>query len=171
MRKGQVTLNFDKKFRAILKSNFGTDDNKQIKELILAFLKEGNLETLSIKEQIQKTELKLKQSKLENFGYKNRIDKIRAKQYETHDDTFGTAPSKDADKAIEKYATRDPTPQEKEQVTKFITVRKDNYNSLLWNAKCDICKEGESYETYKEAIDDMIRHLTTEHQKEVMYTR
>jgi len=170
-RKGQLTLNFNSKFRQILRDNFGTDDEKEIKEIIFKLLENGNTDFQTTKEKIAETELKLKQSKLENYGYKNRIDKVKAKQIEKYDETFDTAPTTDGLKAIEKFATRDPTEQEKQQVTKFITLRKDSQNPLLWNAKCDLCQDGDTYETHKEAIDDMIRHLTTEHKKQVMYVR
>jgi len=167
----RLNLYFNKRLKEQIQNNFHTKDIKEIEKIIYKFLESGTVEFSTIQDEIKNTELKLKQAKLTNYGYKNRIDSIKAEQYEKYNETFDTAPSRQGEKAIENYSKRDPTNEEFQQVTKFITLRKDSANPLLWNAKCDICKEGESYQTHKEAIDDMIRHLTTEHAKKVMYSR
>lgn len=98
----------------------------------------------------------LKKIKLEN--------KILERQMSYHD-TFNAEPSNQAKIAIGKgIEQRELTKEEFENVKKYITLKNHNFK---WQATCDLCKQGETYDTYKESIDDMIRHLTTEHAKKV----
>lgn len=167
MRKKQITLTWNKELLRTIKNNFGTEDPQVIKSLIIEFLKNGSLDNSTLKEEIQRADLKLKQSKLENFGYKNRIDKVRADSYEKYHQSFGTAPTSQGEKAIQKYATRPLNITEKENLLKLVTIRKDAYNQNLYSAKCNVCNTGENYDSYFKAEDDLIRHLQTEHKEQV----
>ena len=102
----------------------------------------------------------------EHLGIKIKIDGKKL----SYMNTFDAEPSNEANKAIidGEKTHREFSESEKENVTKYITLRKDSQNSLLWIAKCDLCHEGESYQSYDEALHDMVRHLTTEHSKKVM---
>ena len=54
-RAGQITINFNKKNRAILKTKFGTDDNEKIKEIVYDILINGNTpQVLTDKERREK---------------------------------------------------------------------------------------------------------------------
>lgn len=169
MRKNQITLNWNKELLRTIKNNFGTEDPKEIKKIIIAFLKNGSTENLDIKEKLQDADLKLKQAKLTNYGYKNRIDKVRADSYEKYNETFGTAPSHQGEKAIKTYATRPLNSAEKENLLKLVTIRKDVHNSNLYSAKCNVCNVGENYDSYFSAEDDLLRHLQTEHKEKVQH--
>lgn len=94
--------------------------------------------------------------------------RILSRQVE-YQDNFDAEPSNQAKSAIKKgIEQRDLTEQEYENVTKYITLKNHNFK---WIATCDICKDGETYDTRHDAINEMIRHLTTEHTKKVMEIR
>lgn len=92
-----------------------------------------------------------------------------AEHHADYIENFGSEPSTQAKSAIKKgVERRELTEQEYENVDRYITLRNESYK---WKAKCDLCKEGEIYDTRYDAINDMIRHLTTEHSKKVMEIR
>ena len=163
---GDFYLYYSVEEQKILVENFGTAEKKELKKLIK---KLSLSKTETTNESKLDLESQYKQAKIKNLGYKNRIDSIRASQYEKYNETFQGSPSPQAEKAIKEYAqgNRDLTNTEKENVTKYLTIQKTT--DYKWKVKCDICKEGETYDTYRELLLDMVRHLTTEHKKQVMY--
>ena len=52
MRKGQITLNLNAEFRKIVKQRFNTEDETEIKQLILEFLKNGESPNLSLQDEM-----------------------------------------------------------------------------------------------------------------------
>ncbi len=83
---------------------------------------------------------------------------------------FHSEPSNAAIQAMSKgIEQRDFNKSEYENVNKYITVSQNqNYK---WSVSCDICKEGETFDTRRDGILELIRHLTTEHTKKVMEMR
>ena len=148
----------------ILVDKFGTTEKKELNKLMKKYILSKTETTSKLAPDLDN---EYKQARIKNLGYKNRIDSIRASQYEKYNETFQGSPSPQAEKAIKEYATRDLTNTEKENVTKYLTIQKTT--DYKWKVKCDICKEGETYDTYHELLNDMVRHLTTEHKKQVMY--
>ena len=135
-----------------------------------------NITIKNAKEEITQAELTIKSAKAKQADdfESERLRKIRnendlLERQLTYRDTFEDEPSEHAKRAMKKgIKQRSITSQEYEKVTKFIILRRDFLNSNLWVAKCNLCKDGETYDTRKQAIDDMVRHLTTEHAKKVM---
>ena len=108
---------------------------------------------------------KHKELRNKNLDLKNQI---LQRQLSYHNN-FDSEPTEGAKKAIKNgVEQRELTDSEFESVKKYITVRRDTYNSNKWIGKCDLCKEGESYDNYRELLDDMVRHLTADHSKKVM---
>jgi len=101
----------------------------------------------------------------------NKLDveiKIKNKQL-SFMDSFDSEPSEQANKAIKKNIEhRELTDSEYENILKYITLKNHNFK---WIAKCDICKDGDTFDTRTEAIKGMIYHLSTEHSKKVMEMR
>ena len=153
----QIFLSQDEEEFLIKKFNLDPDSKlslgQQLKGILLS---EGKIEDEDNRYK------KLRNEKLD-------IDiKIKKKEYEFMT-IFETKPSPQAEKAIKKGTEyRELTEKEFENVTKYLTIRRDSLNPKKWIGKCDICKDGESYDGYKELLDDMVIHLTTEHAKKVM---
>ena len=159
-----------------IKENYGLEKvtditNKMIKSILLTkpnfvsydeIYKKARAEINLAKAEIAKdmsTE-SLKKIKLENKLLEREL---------TYVETFDDEPSDEAKRAMKKGVTqRELTDSEYENVSKYITLSNQDFK---WQAKCDICKEGETYDTRHDAINDMIRHLTTEHAKKVMERR
>lgn len=131
-------------------------------------LKVFNNELVPIEE--NKTDSSLDRTYKELRNKKLDVDiKIKNKVLE-HYEIFGKAPSAEAQRAIETNAKtrRDLTEAEAENVLKYCKVWNDKFNSRLSTAKCNICGIGETYDSRKEALDDMVWHLQTEHSKKVI---
>lgn len=143
----------------IIIERFGTNDRDELKEKIKFFILE-NKEPLDIDE-----DTRYKKLRNDHTEIKIKIDKKKLSFMNNFDDE----PSVDGEKAIiEGVKRRDLTDLEFESVKKYITIRQDNYNHSMWIGKCDLCKESESYDSYKELLNDMVRHLTADHTKKVM---
>lgn len=81
-----------------------------------------------------------------------------------HWDSFGTAPSKAADKAI-KEGFRELTSEEVEHISKFIALEHtfDGYRIT-----CLQCTNQFNYKTRLEALHDAARHLSAVHGKKIL---
>lgn len=147
------------------------DSQKEFSQFAIETLNKVRLGELVPIHQLSETkELDTEYKKLRN---KNLDLDIQLKEKKlTYMGVFHSEPSSAAIQAMSKgIEQRELNQSEYENVKKFITIRKDSFNQSKWIGKCDLCKEGETYDTYKEMIDDMIRHLTTEHAKKVMEMR
>ena len=173
MRKGQITLNLNAEFRKIIKDNFNTDDETEIKQLILKFLENPDIETLSLKDQmlieritsykalrpLQKRKLELQNQLLEkqvNFVeyFKKPISESGSRQLtKSYSSEFGFATSQNVDENI--------------QIKKNFFIDKHSDGSFV--SVCKVCQNFTTSvcSTSKEAEREIEDHLDIVHQKEL----
>lgn len=181
-RTGQVTLNFDKRFRAILKTRFGTDDNEKIKQICLDYLKNGDTaEFLSAKERKEEALAQIAEAKAtrvidkESLGLRKlEAETELVERQLTFDNTFGSPASKQAKIAMRKgingkYYGDSPNVSETIQPKKNFFIEKQEFGYV---GKCRTCLNFETNlcSTGYEAEGDIELHLESVHQKE-LYVR
>ena len=131
-------------------------------ESTLDAVRSGQLQPLSQLSETKTLDNEIKQARLKNL---NLDAKLKEKKL-SYIGVFHSDPSPAAISAMQAgIKQREFSEDEYENILKYITLKNENYK---WIAKCDICKEGETYDTRRDSIIDMVRHLTTEHHKKVM---
>ncbi len=173
MRKGQITLNLNAEFRKIIKDNFGTDEEKKIKELILKFLENGDIETLSLKDQLlleriqqlrEQRPLKLRKLQLQN-------EILEAKRRFLYH--FKTEISNDGSETLSKSTYQKYGFANSQNVDENIQLKKNFYiNKLSDGEYCGCCKVCQNFSTpicstSREAEGDIELHLESIHNAEL----
>lgn len=131
-------------------------------ESTLDAVRSGQLQPLSQVSEAKELDTQIKKARLSNL---NLDAKLKEKKL-SYIGIFHSEPSDAAIKAMQTgIKQREFSEDEYENILKYITLKNENFK---WIAKCDICKGGETYDTRRDAIIDMVRHLTTEHHKKVM---
>ena len=173
MRKGQITLNFGLEFRKIIKQNFNTDDEAQIKELILKFLEHGDIATLSLKDQyllerINKlrlqTPLQIRKLELQNEILQKKRDFLY---------NFKKEISESGSQVLEKSTYQKYGFATSQNINENIQLKKNFYINKLGDGEyCGCCKVCQNFSTAicttsREAEGDIEHHLESVHNAEL----
>ena len=169
MRKGQFTINYNRKQRDILKKNFGTDDETEIKQIVLEFLQNGDNATLTLKDQyLLERILKLREQRPEQLRkLKLQNDILEAKRKFLYN--FKTELSDEGTKTLTKSKNQQYGFATSQSYDENIQLKKnffiDKHSDGTYVGICKVCTNFVTAvcSTSREAEGDIELHLESVH--------
>lgn len=170
MRKGQFTVNYSKEFREKIKKNFGTDDEKEIKQIVLKFLEHGELANLSLRDEMLLERLQIireqRPEQLKKLQIQNEIlEKKRDFLYHFQKPMSESGSNTFTNSTYKKYGY-----SQSENIQENIQLKKNYYINKIQDGEfCGCCKVCGNFSTdicttSKEAELDVELHLESIHQ-------
>ena len=173
MRKGQFTVNYAKEFREKIKNNFGTDDEAEVKKIVLEFLENGDVKNLSLKDQLLFERIELLR---EQRPFKLRILTAQAEILEAKRKflyNFKSVLSDEGSQTLSKSTYQKYGFTTSQNIQENIQLKKNFYINKLGDGEyCGCCKVCQNFSTAicttsKEAELDVELHLESVHHAEL----